>query len=238
MEYKNEWNAAFERYLRELDAKKPIIWTGDFNCAPTEKDIRHAKPNWDKTPVSLLLIHCHDMQNVLVVYLTHIRDPGLYKSRIGRLFLTVKSSDRFWPWASYRCLARKAPWYCWAVHILQLQVQMQRKGDWWVQRHYLMRQPLSILTLWTFRHRTCILRTQAGGLTLSFCPNELQIGPKCAKFDMNGTSRYSWWKCTGPSDDPLLLFGIVLLVRTLLASFCSYGASDHVPVVLDLEGVL
>lgn len=53
MDYKKEWNVAFEKYLRELDAKKPVIWGGDFNCAPTEKDIRHAKPNWDKTPVSL-----------------------------------------------------------------------------------------------------------------------------------------------------------------------------------------
>lgn len=52
MDYKKEWNVAFEKYLRGLDAKKPVIWGGDFNCAPTEKDIRHAKPNWDKTPVS------------------------------------------------------------------------------------------------------------------------------------------------------------------------------------------
>ncbi|KAK9894178.1 hypothetical protein P389DRAFT_146722 [Cystobasidium minutum MCA 4210] len=50
MDYKKEWNVAFEKYLRELDAQKPVIWGGDFNCAPTEKDIRHAKPNWDKTP--------------------------------------------------------------------------------------------------------------------------------------------------------------------------------------------
>jgi AP endonuclease-1 len=52
MEYKKEWNIAFEKYLRELDSKKPVIWGGDFNCAPTDKDIRHAKPNWNKTPVS------------------------------------------------------------------------------------------------------------------------------------------------------------------------------------------
>jgi AP endonuclease-1 len=55
IEYKNEWNVAFEKYLRELDAQKPVIWGGDFNCAPTEKDIRHAKPNWDKTPVRISL---------------------------------------------------------------------------------------------------------------------------------------------------------------------------------------
>lgn len=49
MEYKKEWNNAFELYLRELDSgPKPVIWGGDFNCAPTDKDIRHAKPNWNK----------------------------------------------------------------------------------------------------------------------------------------------------------------------------------------------
>lgn len=53
MDYKKEWNVAFEKYLRGLDAKKPVIWGGDFNCAPTDKDIRHAKPNWNKTPVRI-----------------------------------------------------------------------------------------------------------------------------------------------------------------------------------------
>ncbi|EGG07952.1 uncharacterized protein MELLADRAFT_105457 [Melampsora larici-populina 98AG31] len=37
MTRKNEWNAAFEKYLRELDAVKPVVWGGDINCALTEK---------------------------------------------------------------------------------------------------------------------------------------------------------------------------------------------------------
>lgn len=32
---KEEWNRHFEAYLRELDAKKPVVWTGDLNVAPT-----------------------------------------------------------------------------------------------------------------------------------------------------------------------------------------------------------
>lgn len=32
---KEEWNQHFETYIRELDAKKPVIWTGDLNVAPT-----------------------------------------------------------------------------------------------------------------------------------------------------------------------------------------------------------
>jgi AP endonuclease-1 len=36
MDKKQAWNAAFEVYLRQLDANKPVIWTGDINCTPTE----------------------------------------------------------------------------------------------------------------------------------------------------------------------------------------------------------
>ena len=32
---KKEWNRHFEAYLRDLDTKKPVIWTGDLNVAPT-----------------------------------------------------------------------------------------------------------------------------------------------------------------------------------------------------------
>lgn len=28
LDKKEAWNVAFEKYLRELDAKKPVIWTG------------------------------------------------------------------------------------------------------------------------------------------------------------------------------------------------------------------
>ncbi|GAA6008936.1 hypothetical protein JCM10207_004033 [Rhodosporidiobolus poonsookiae] len=43
------WNRAFERYLRELDAKKPVIWCGDLNVVPTDKDIRNWKTNYNKS---------------------------------------------------------------------------------------------------------------------------------------------------------------------------------------------
>jgi len=37
-----------EVHLRELDKKKPVVWTGDLNVAPTEKDLTNAKKNWNK----------------------------------------------------------------------------------------------------------------------------------------------------------------------------------------------
>ncbi|GAA5885478.1 hypothetical protein JCM6882_009636 [Rhodosporidiobolus microsporus] len=50
MDQKKAWNRAFERYLRELDAKKPVVWCGDLNVVATEKDIRNWKTNYNKSP--------------------------------------------------------------------------------------------------------------------------------------------------------------------------------------------
>jgi hypothetical protein len=36
LEQKKAWNTHFDAYLRNLDKKKPAIWTGDLNVAPTE----------------------------------------------------------------------------------------------------------------------------------------------------------------------------------------------------------
>lgn len=36
LDAKKEWNVHFEAYIRGLDKKKPVIWTGDLNVAPTE----------------------------------------------------------------------------------------------------------------------------------------------------------------------------------------------------------
>ncbi|KAA1469446.1 hypothetical protein DENSPDRAFT_796065 [Dentipellis sp. KUC8613] len=50
MDAKKLWNTHFETYIRDLDKKKPVIWTGDLNVAPTAKDLTNPKPNWNKTP--------------------------------------------------------------------------------------------------------------------------------------------------------------------------------------------
>ncbi|KAK0240020.1 Endonuclease/exonuclease/phosphatase [Armillaria nabsnona] len=49
LDVKNEWNVHFTRYIRDLDKKKPVMWTGDLNVAPTEIDLCNAKRNWNKT---------------------------------------------------------------------------------------------------------------------------------------------------------------------------------------------
>jgi len=50
MNEKKTWNTHFEKYIRDLDKKKPVIWTGDLNVAPTAQDLANPKPNWNKTP--------------------------------------------------------------------------------------------------------------------------------------------------------------------------------------------
>lgn len=50
LDQKKEWNRHFEDYIRDLDRKKPVIWTGDLNVAPSEKDLSNAKKNWNKQP--------------------------------------------------------------------------------------------------------------------------------------------------------------------------------------------
>ncbi|KAJ7775072.1 Endonuclease/exonuclease/phosphatase [Mycena metata] len=50
LDQKKEWNIHFETYIRDLDKRKPVIWTGDLNVAPTELDLANPKPNWNKTP--------------------------------------------------------------------------------------------------------------------------------------------------------------------------------------------
>ncbi|KAI0374874.1 hypothetical protein BV20DRAFT_961084 [Pilatotrama ljubarskyi] len=50
LDAKKEWNAHFEAYIRDLDRKKPVIWAGDLNVAPTALDLANPKTNWNKTP--------------------------------------------------------------------------------------------------------------------------------------------------------------------------------------------
>ena len=45
LEYRMEWEDAFRAYLKELDAKKPVVLCGDLNVAHTEIDIKNAKSN-------------------------------------------------------------------------------------------------------------------------------------------------------------------------------------------------
>ena len=43
--YRQEWDAAFLKYLKKLERKKPVIFGGDLNVAHTEIDLANPKAN-------------------------------------------------------------------------------------------------------------------------------------------------------------------------------------------------
>jgi exodeoxyribonuclease-3 len=43
--YRMEWDNAFRAYVKELDAKKPVVICGDMNVAHTEIDLKNPKSN-------------------------------------------------------------------------------------------------------------------------------------------------------------------------------------------------
>jgi exodeoxyribonuclease-3 len=45
LDYRQEWDRAFLRYLKKLGQKKPVVVCGDFNVAPTELDLSNPKTN-------------------------------------------------------------------------------------------------------------------------------------------------------------------------------------------------
>ena len=46
LDYRQEWDASFLAYLKELEKKKPVIVCGDFNVAHRDIDLARSKPNY------------------------------------------------------------------------------------------------------------------------------------------------------------------------------------------------
>lgn len=49
LDYREQWDADFLKYVVKLNKKKPVIISGDLNVAHTEKDIARAKENFNKS---------------------------------------------------------------------------------------------------------------------------------------------------------------------------------------------
>ena len=48
--FRMEWNTAFQDYLKELDADKPVVCCGDLNVAHQPIDLARPDANYNKTP--------------------------------------------------------------------------------------------------------------------------------------------------------------------------------------------
>lgn len=49
LDYRKEWDRHLLAYLRELDAKKPVVFTGDLNVAHEPIDLARPEENYNKT---------------------------------------------------------------------------------------------------------------------------------------------------------------------------------------------
>jgi exodeoxyribonuclease-3 len=49
LDYRQTWDAAFLNYLKDLEAKKPVLVCGDFNVAHKSIDLARPKPNYNKS---------------------------------------------------------------------------------------------------------------------------------------------------------------------------------------------
>lgn len=49
LDYRKTWDAAFLKYIKKLEKKKPVIVTGDFNVAHQAIDLARPKSNYNKT---------------------------------------------------------------------------------------------------------------------------------------------------------------------------------------------
>jgi len=49
LNYRQEWDQAFFKYLKELEQQKPVVCCGDFNVAHRDIDLARPKPNYNKS---------------------------------------------------------------------------------------------------------------------------------------------------------------------------------------------
>lgn len=50
LDYRENWDAAFQKYLADLQREKPLILCGDLNVAHRSIDLKNDKSNYNKTP--------------------------------------------------------------------------------------------------------------------------------------------------------------------------------------------
>jgi exodeoxyribonuclease-3 len=49
LDYRQNWDADFLKYLKGLESKKPVLVCGDFNVAHKDADLARPKPNYNKS---------------------------------------------------------------------------------------------------------------------------------------------------------------------------------------------
>ncbi|CDO68300.1 hypothetical protein BN946_scf184799.g27 [Trametes cinnabarina] len=203
LDAKKEWNKHFEVYIRELDKKKPVIWAGDLNVAPTELDLANPKTNWNKTPGYTEA----ETSAYARILNTSGEEPDAPK--FVDVWRQRHPSLRHYTYFSYRFNCRE-------------------KGIGW--RLDMCESPPSLLVVYRREvrgGRVADTHTHTRYLTLSVNPGAMLNCQTTATVDRN----------------PLIRAVVVSERLTERVKMCEirseiYGASDHCPVVMELEGPL
>ncbi|GAA5837299.1 hypothetical protein JCM11251_004958 [Rhodosporidiobolus azoricus] len=107
LERRKDWAADFEPYIRSLDARKPVIWTGDFNVirttTPTSKTSNDLQ--WPENFGKFSGTHPieREMHERLVGEQPELQDPR----RPGRLFVDVWRLIHGKDWRQYTYWGKK-----------------------------------------------------------------------------------------------------------------------------------
>lgn len=114
LDYREGWDEAMLKFLKNLDAKKPVIWCGDLNVAHQEIDIARPKSNYNKTA---------GYTQVEIDGMTRFLENGFIDT-----FRTMHPEEVKYSWWSFRGAAREKN-IGWRLDYFLLSEKLQDKMD-------------------------------------------------------------------------------------------------------------
>jgi exodeoxyribonuclease-3 len=92
LDYRKTWDKALLEHLKKLDAKKPVVFTGDLNVAHEPIDLARPKPNYNKT-AGYTQTEIDGFKNLLGMGLVDTF-RHLYKDKVQYTFWNVRFNAR------------------------------------------------------------------------------------------------------------------------------------------------
>ena len=92
LDYRKKWDHDLMNYLKDLDAVKPVIFTGDLNVAHEAIDLARPKPNYNKS-AGYTQVEIDGFENFLGIGLTDTF-RHFYKDRVQYTFWNMRFNAR------------------------------------------------------------------------------------------------------------------------------------------------